>query len=99
MNYGFVRVCAAVPELVLGDCIQNSKNIISQVEEGIKSKVHLMVFPELAITGYTCADLFHQQLLLDKAKEGLSMIVKATEGTDITVIVGVPLLRMGMLFN
>lgn len=57
LNYGFVRVGAAVPEMKVADCKFNTKKIIEIMEDAADKKVYLTVFPELCITGYTCGDL------------------------------------------
>ncbi len=58
-----------------------------------------MVFPELCITGYSCGDLFLQELLLKHAMKGLKKIAKCTEGTDAIVFVGLPVCYRGKLYN
>ncbi len=58
-----------------------------------------MVFPELCLTAYTCADLFGQDALLTQAKEELKVIVKETEGSDLLAFIGLPWERDGKLYN
>lgn len=59
----------------------------------------VIVMPELSITGYTCGDLFWQELLLDKAKEQLLRIAKETADTDAVIFTGLPLEYKGKLYN
>lgn len=99
MDYGFVKVAAAVPELRVADCGYNSEKIIKMIGEAEKSGAQIVVFPELAITAYTCADLFQQQLLLSGARAALARIVEETSKFEIVSIIGMPLMSENQLFN
>ena len=68
MNTGFYRVAASSPEIYLGDCVNNADNIIHIAESLAKKDVQLVVFPELCITGYSCADMFLRKELLAQAQ-------------------------------
>ena len=59
----------------------------------------LAVFPELGLTGYTCADLFYQTLLLDQARHALLTIAAAVADQHVAAVVGLPLAIDGRLFN
>ena len=72
MNYGFVKVGAALPVVRVGDSLFNAEAIIELMQEAEKEQLDLVCFPELAVTGYTCGDLFFQQNLLDCAAKALS---------------------------
>ena len=61
--YGFAKVAAAAPKVTVGDVKSNAEKIIQLIEQAKKEGVRLIVFPELAITGYTAGDLFLQQTL------------------------------------
>ena len=67
MDYGFVRVAAAIPPVSVADCRANVEGIIGLMNEAAARGVQLVVFPELSITAYTCGDLFGHRLLLDEA--------------------------------
>ncbi|MCD8201496.1 MAG: NAD(+) synthase [Clostridia bacterium] len=99
MMYGYVRVCAATPEIKVADCAYNSDNIISCIDGAKGNGADLAVFPELCVTGYTCGDLFNQQALLDAVEKALTRIIAATEDTDMLVFVGVPVHVSGKLYN
>ncbi|MBR4845892.1 MAG: NAD(+) synthase, partial [Bacteroidaceae bacterium] len=99
MNYGFVKVAAAVPLVKVADCLHNSKEINNMIAAAHKAHVKLIVFPELCITGSTCGDLFKQRTLLKNAKNALKEIVESTFNTDITAIVGLPYEYKNMMFN
>ena len=71
MNYGFVKVAAAVPHVKVADCKFNVERIESQIAIAEGKGVQIIVFPEMSITGYTCGDLFGQQILLEEAEMGL----------------------------
>ena len=68
MKYGFVRVAAAIPIVKVADCKFNAQQIETQIAIADGKGVQIIIFPELSITGYTCADLFGQSLLLEEAE-------------------------------
>ena len=90
MNYGFVKVAAAVPHVVVADCKENEQSIESQILIADSKGAQVVVFPELCLTGYTCGDLFAQQLLLEEAELALMQIMNNTRHLDIISIVGLP---------
>ena len=97
--FDFIRVAAAVPEVSVGNVDANVVKIIEKAAEADKKGVQLTVFPELAITGYSCGDLFFQSSLLSAAKKGLRDIAKASEKLDTVIVVGLPFDFDGRLFN
>lgn len=99
MKHGYIRVAAATPDVKVADPQFNRENIVRLIREGIERNTKIMVFPELCLTAYTCADLFGQDALLSKAKEELKVIVKETEGSDLLVFIGLPWERDGKLYN
>ena len=99
MNNGFVRVAAAIPELRVADCIYNVARMTELVRKGEDEKVQVICFPELSLTGYTCADLFQQQQLLDDAQKALNELQLLTFATTSVIIVGVPVRVQSHLFN
>lgn len=99
MRDGFIKVAAASPKLKVADCAYNGKEIMQMIKEAEEAGVKLLVFPELGITGYTCGDLFLQDTLLTGAKRTLKDIVEFTEGKDVFVFVGLPLLVKDKLYN
>ena len=99
MNYGFVKVAAAVPLVQVADCFYNIENIEGLMRQASEKGVQIIAFPELSVTGYTCLDLFAQQTLLDGAEEALLQLVSNTADLDILTIVGVPLRTENRLIN
>ncbi len=99
MNYGFVKVAAAVPPVKVADCQYNAEQIEKMINEADEKGVQIIAFPELCITGYTCADLFAQQLLLEKAEMGLVQVMNNTRQLDIICIVGMPVITNTILIN
>ncbi len=98
-DLGFVRVGAAVPPLRIADVDYNVGNIVKSVKEASARGVQILIFPEMALTGYTIADLVLQQALLSKAKEGVREIAKKTAGVPMLIIVGTPLEIEQKVFN
>lgn len=99
MNYGFVKVAAAVPRVKVADCKFNVGQIEKEIIIADGKGVQVIAFPELCITGYTCADLFAQQLLLEEAEMGLIQILNNTRQLDIISILGMPVALGGALLN
>lgn len=98
-DFGFVRVGAAVPRIEVADVDFNVARMIECMNEALAKRVKILVFPELAVTGYTCQDLFLQKILLDKAEEGLSALGEATINHTMVVVVGMPVRAEGKLLN
>lgn len=98
--YGFVRVAAAGPRTKVADCQANCREILRLCEQAASQEVELLVFPELAITGYTCGDLFHTNTLLQAAEEAIGQLAKASAALFAGLIaVGVPIPVQGQLYN
>ena len=92
-------MAAAVPHVRVADCAHNAERIVALAEEAAQRGAEIVVFPELAVTGYTCGDLLLQSALLDAADEALAEIVRATRKLPLTVIAGVPLRHGTTLYN
>ena len=99
MRHGFIKVAAATPDIRVADVDYNKGQIIKQMDEAVEAGAKIIVFPELCITGYTCSDLFLQDILLNGAKKALVEIAKQTKELDALVFVGVPLAVGGELYN
>lgn len=99
MNYGYVKVAAAVPRVKVADCRFNAEQIEKEIIIADGKGVQIIAFPELCITGYTCGDLFAQQLLLEEAEIGLIRILNDTRQMDIISILGMPVACNGVLLN
>ena len=61
--------------------------------------MEVICLPELSLTGYSCGDLFAQQLLLDEAEMALINLMNFSRSLDIITIVGLPVSYNGMLLN
>lgn len=99
MKYGFVKVAAATPEMRVADVAFNKARILELIHTASEQGVQLAVFPELCVCGYTCGDLFGQNVLLDACENAVAEIAKATEGLNLLVFVGVPVRCFGGLYN
>ena len=98
-DFGFVRVAAAVPSLYVADCRQNAQEVKRQIAEAIEEGVEVICFPELTLTGYTCADLFFTQQLQQDALAALEDVCAYTREKPIIVLIGAPLQVDNNLFN
>lgn len=99
MKHGFVKVAAITPDMRVADVVYNTEEICRRMEEAVEAGAKVLVFPELAITGYTCGDLFFQDALLNSAEEGLRTIIESSKGKDALVFVGLPFSHAGKLYN
>lgn len=99
MNYGFITAAAVTPKLKVADVAYNGAEIEKLMRKASGEGARLIVFPELCLTGYTCGDLFSQELLLEKAKEELCRLVKVSEEVQGLMFVGIPLENRGKLYN
>ena len=99
MNYGFVKVAAAVPRVKVADCKFNSERLEGLITIAEGKGVQILTFPEMSITGYTCGDLFAQQLLLEQAEMALIQILNSTRQLDIISILGMPVVVNSTVIN
>src|SRR5262245_1510167 len=91
-NHGFLRVASAVPRLRVADCAFNAEQIVAMLGRAEREGVALVVFPELCLTAYTCADLFQQQTLQKSALVALDYVASASLKTfSGLAIIGLPL--------
>ena len=98
-NFGFIKVAAAIPAVQVANCTANIVAIEQLIKQASAKGVQILGFPELCITGYTCADLFHNQLLITQAEKALAELIQHTAQLNIVTIVGLPLLVKNQLFN
>ena len=99
MKQGFVKVAAVTPDIRVADVEFNKEQICRKMDEAAASGAKIIVFPELCVTGYTCSDLFTQDVLLDHAREVLTEIAAHTRDMDALIFVGAPLAVDGELYN
>lgn len=98
-EFGFFRVRAHVPEVSIANPSLNAARIIGAVKEAERDRVDCLVFPELSVTGYTCADLFQQELLMKQAEEAVREILFHTKKCDLIFAVGAPVKVWEKRFN
>ena len=92
----FIRIACAVPPVKVGDVLQNTRDICAFIEKADAQNADLIVFPEMCLTGYTCQDLFHQEMLYQGVKAGMADIAACSKAhPHLTIAVGLPV-RVGM---
>ena len=99
MKYGYIKVAAAIPCVKVADIEYNLEQIETIISKAEKAGVEVVVFPELSITGYTCQDLFRQQILLDKAENAILQLLAYTRNLNIIAVVGLPIRIGSLLYN
>lgn len=96
----YIRIACISPAVQVGNCLHNARDICDLIGRANQQNCDVVLFPELSLTGYTCADLFLQQTLLQDVAQGLGMIARCTEDMpSVTVAVGAPVLVAGQLYN
>ncbi len=98
-DLGFLRIAAVAPRLRVGDVEGNARAIIEYVRLAADEGVQVLAFPEMAISGYTIADLVHHEVLLGRVREALRRIVDESASTGILVTLGLPLAVEHKVFN
>lgn len=99
MKQGFIKVAAATPKISVADCVENTQSILESIREMREAGAKIMVLPELAVTGYTCSDLFWQERLIRESERQLSFLLDRTRGVDALIFVGMPMEVFGKLYN
>ena len=99
MKDGFLRVAAATPETRVADVKANTGAVRKLIEQAAEQGCAAVCFPELAVTAYTCGDLFRDRTLLTAAEQGLAGLMEATKELDILCAAGVPVPWGGALYN
>ena len=92
----YIRIACAVPDLKVGDVAKNAEQICVLMEQANAQNADIVLFPELAMTGYTCGDLFYQETLHNAVEKGLLQILEISRSyPQLTAVIGLPV-RMGM---
>ena len=100
MTDGFFRIACGAPTVTVADVDANTSSIIELMKAAAAEAADMLVLPEMCITAYTCADLFHNRTLLDKAAQALALLAKESESQPgLLTIVGAPLEHKGALYN
>ena len=98
-DFGMLRVGVATPEMKVADVDFNVAEIYKIARLAHLRKCQLVLYPELCLTGYSCADLFFQQQLQQKVETALLDLAQLSAVEDVTMVVGAPLPISGRLFN
>ncbi|MCR5841812.1 MAG: NAD(+) synthase [Bacteroidales bacterium] len=98
-QYGLIRVAAAMPRVHVADPAANAREILDLCGKLAEQAPSVVVFPELSVTGYTCADLFGQNRLLADAEAAVAEIVAASAKLEPMIVFGAPVRHAGRLFN
>ncbi len=99
MRHGFVKVAAATPDISVADCRFNREAVLKCVLEAAQNGASVIVCPELCLTGYTCGDLFLQELLPRNAADSLLWLLERTSGVNALILAGLPIAHQGRLYN
>lgn len=99
MQQGFIKVAAVTPDIRVADPRFNRASVLEKIREAAAEGAAVIVCPELCLSGYTCGDLFLQELLLTESKEALLWLAEQTAGLSALIFVGLPYVHMGKLYN
>ena len=96
----FIRIACAVPPVRVGDVTKNVEDICAKIAQAEEARSDVIVFPETALTGYTCADLFFLETLQKACMDGLQKVIDFSAGfPDVTAVVGMPVVIEGQMYN
>ncbi len=99
MKHGFLKVACATPKIKVADCTYNVNELINIAKEANGQRVKVLVFPELCITSYSCADMFFSNVLLDSSYKALVHYIEQTKEYDMLSIVGLPMFYENKIYN
>jgi NAD+ synthase (glutamine-hydrolysing) len=99
MNYGFLKVASAIPVVKVSDCQTNMERIVALSREAASRGVALVVYPEMALTGYTCGDLFGQPFLLEEAERCMGELLMLTASLPLIQVIGMPVAVGNKVYN
>lgn len=99
MQQGFVKVAAVTPDIRVADPLYNRESVLEKIKAAAAEGATVIVCPELCLTGYTCNDLFLQELLLREAEDALLWLMEQTSELNALIFVGLPFEHMGKLYN
>ena len=94
-----IKAALASNEISVADISANLKAITEIIKESAVNGANAVVFPELSVTGYTCADLFLNNRLTDVWADALNEIAEATFDASVAAFVGIPLKIDGALYD
>ena len=95
-----IRIGCAVPDVALANTQKNVQTICDYIARAAGEGCNVLAFPELALTGATCGDLFSQRLLLTGTAGGLEEIRCLTaQYPNLTVVVGLPIMEAEVLHS
>lgn len=97
--FGFYRVATCSPVVKVADAEFNTARILELAEKAAAHSASVVLFPELAVTAYSCGDLFHNETLLNAAEHAVSRIAEKSASLPSVFIVGAPVRRQNRLFN
>ena len=96
----FIRIACAVPAVKVGDVKKNAQDICAWMEKADAQGADVVLFPEMALTGYTCGDLFYQDALWNAVKEGVKQVAYCSgQHPELTAVVGLPVRIGHKLYN
>ena len=95
----FIKAASACPITRVSDVDFNLENILKCIEDADRNEAKVIVFPELCITSYTCADLFLHDTLIKKSDRAIEKLLNETRNKDMLIAVGAPLLENNTLYN
>ncbi len=97
--FGFYRIASCVPVVRVADPAFNADQILALAEKAAADQASVLVFPELAVSSYSCGDLFHNGTLLKAVEDAVERIVCGTAKLDVILAVGAPVRFRDRLFN
>src|SRR5215469_7792793 len=98
-RHQFLRLGACVPHVAVTEPRRNADNVLGLLAAGDRTRVALMVFPELCLSAYAIDDLLFQDTLLDEVERQIDRLIGASRDMFPVFVVGAPLRSRGHLYN
>lgn len=94
-----IKLGLIVPKIKLANTKYNTESITKDVKDAIENGAKIITTYELALTGFSCGDLFKYDLLLENAENGLREIAEVTKGSNAVVVIGMPARLDDKIYN
>ncbi len=98
-DFGFVKIAACSAKTAVANPEKNAAYLLEAIAKARKTGAQVIVLPELALSSYTAADLFHQDRLIRGCEGALGRILTETAGDPAVIALGMPVRVGDALYN
>ena len=98
-NLGIYKTAALAPRVTVAAPEKNADTALAMLKKAAAQGVQLSVLPELHLSAYTCADLFHQDMLVIGCEHALERMLRELKDFDMVWVIGLPVRVGDALYN